>query len=282
MKLQILYFSGTGNTDYVARYLARHLALEIPQPALEIDARPIEWQPADQVSGFELIAVGFPVYAADSPKLFQDYLDELPPGEGRGAFAFCTKGAYAGRAVQRTLLRLAARSYVPLGGGSVIMPGTDGLSMTSRNSWLARKALAKDYDRLQDADRLIDDMTAIIGQLVRGHSAEALRPSRSRGDGATWLDRLWAWCYRLAEDYTRDRLYADKGCNGCGLCERICPVENIQQSNGHPQFASQCMLCLRCLHACPQEAIQIGKLTVGKFRWKGPKGNFQPLEMRPK
>jgi hypothetical protein len=41
------------------------------------------------------------------------------------------------------------------------------------------------------------------------------------------------------------------------------------------------VLCLRCLHACPQEAIQIGKLTVDKFRWKGPKGDFKPLRMRP-
>lgn len=280
MRLQLLYFSGTGNTDYVARYLAQHLtyALEFP---LDVDVRPIEWQPAGQVRGFELIAVGFPVYAANSPGLFQDYLDQLPPGEGRGAFAFCTKGAYAGGAVERTLQRLAARSYVPLGGGSVIMPGTDGLAMISNDSWLARKALEKDYNHLQDADRMVDDMTAKIGQLIEGHSPETLRvslPPRARG---TRLDQLWAWTYRMAEGYARDRFYADDSCTGCGLCERTCPVGNITLSNGHPQFADRCMLCLRCLHACPSEAIQIGRLTVGKFRWKGPTGGFQPLKMRP-
>jgi ferredoxin len=161
------------------------------------------------------------------------------------------------------------------------MPGTDGLSMISKDSWLARKALAKDYDHLQDADRLIDNMVATLLQLMDGHSTEAVRVSQSRAHWATWLDRLWAWSYRLAEDYTRDRLYADEACTGCGLCERICPVGNIKLSDNHPQFASQCMLCLRCLHACPQEAIQIGKLTAGKFRWKGPRGDFQPLRLRP-
>ena len=49
----------------------------------------------------------------------------------------------------------------------------------------------------------------------------------------------------------------------------------------HAEFADHCALCLRCLHACPQEAIQIGRLTVGKFRWRGPKGDFRPLRMRP-
>lgn len=280
MRLQLLYFSGTGNTDHVARYLAQHLT-DALESSLDIDVRPVEWQPADQVRGFELLAVGFPVYAANSPGLFQDYLDRLPPGEGRGAFAFCTKGAYAGGAVERTLQRLAARSYVPLGGGSVIMPGTDGLALISNDSWLARKALEKDYDHLQDADRMVDDMTAKIGQLIEGHAPETLRlslPPRARG---TWLDQLWAWTYKLAEGYARDRLHADNRCTACGLCERICPVQNIELSNGQPQFASRCMLCLRCLHACPQEAIQVGRLTVGKFRWRGPKGNFRPLNMRP-
>jgi ferredoxin/flavodoxin len=280
VKLQLLYFSGTGNTDYVARYLAHHLA-QIPEPSLEIDLRPIEWQPANQLDDFDLIAVGFPVYAANAPGLFQDYLDALLPGEGRGAFVFCTKGAYAGGAVQRALQRLATRSYTPLGGGSVIMPGTDGLSMIAKDSWLARKALEKDYEHLEDADRLLEDMVAKIRQLASGHSAEALRlplPPRARGN---WLDRFWEWSYRLAEGYARNRLYADQGCTACGLCERICPVRNIEMSNDHPQFADRCMLCLRCLHACPQEAIQVGRLTVGKFRWRGPQGGFQPLKMRP-
>jgi Fe-S-cluster-containing hydrogenase component 2 len=58
-------------------------------------------------------------------------------------------------------------------------------------------------------------------------------------------------------------------------------VDNIKMVDGHSQFADRCVLCLRCLHACPSEAIQIAKLTVGKFRWKGPKGAFRPLRMRP-
>ena len=62
---------------------------------------------------------------------------------------------------------------------------------------------------------------------------------------------------------------------------RLCPVDNIAMGEDGPHFARRCMLCLRCLHACPQEAIQIGRLTVDKFRWKGPKASFRPLEMRP-
>jgi hypothetical protein len=37
---------------------------------------------------------------------------------------------------------------------------------------------------------------------------------------------------------------------------------------------------MRCIHRCPEQAIQIGKNTVGKFRWQGPKGQFDPLQIR--
>ena len=277
MKLLFLYFSGTGNTDYVSHYLAQRLE----QTSVQVELRSIEWQPPEQVTGFDLLALGFPVYAADSPGFVQRYLEQLTPGTGRGAFVFCTKGAYAASAVRLNLQRLAMRGYTPLVGGDVIMPGTDGLSMISSDSWMARKALQKDYDQLKDADRLIQRMSGVLSQLAEGQTVEALRLPLQPGLKMNPSDRLWAYLYRATETWARTRLDADANCEGCGLCARICPVDNVAVRDGHAQFEDHCVLCLRCLHACPQEAIQIGRLTSGKFRWKGPKGDFKPLRLRP-
>jgi ferredoxin len=307
MRLLLIYFSGTGNTDYVARYLAHKIECE----SIEIEQRSIEWQPAEAVTGFDLLVVGFPVYAADSPEFVQAYLRHLPPGDGRGAFVFCTKGAYAGSAVRRNLRRLAGRGYVPLGGGSVLMPGTDGLSMVGKDSWMARKALEKDYDHLEDADRLAEELSASLRDLLDGRSVEALRKPLPRRPIGALSDGAWAAVYRASEGYCRARLYADQRCEGCSLCARVCPVDNVKLPDSRPRvspvdnaelpdsrarvcpvdnvklpdsrphFADRCVLCLRCLHACPQEAIQIARFTADKFRWRGPKGDFKPLRMRP-
>lgn len=277
MRLLLIYFSGTGNTDYVARYLAHKIESE----PVGIELRSIEWQPAEAVTGFDLLVVGFPVYAADSPEFVQTYLRRLPPGEGRGAFVFCTKGAYAGSAVQRNLRRLHGKGYVPLGGGSVLMPGTDGLSMVGKDSWMARKAMEKDYDHLEDADRLAEELSATLRALLAGRPVEKLgRPLPRRTVGGL-SDGVWAAAYRASEGYCRARLHADQRCEGCSLCARVCPVDNVELQDSRPHFADRCILCLRCLHACPQEAIQIARFTVDKFRWHGPKGDFKPLRRRP-
>jgi ferredoxin len=277
MRLLILYFSGTGNTDYVARYLADRL----DRGRVDVDLRSVEWQPPENVSSFDLLALGFPVYAGDSPGFVQTYLEQLPLGQNRGAFVFCTKGAYAASAVRLNLQRLAMRGYVSLLGGDVIMPGTDGLSMISKNSWMARKALQKDYDQLKDANRLVEQMNGVLLELAEGSPIEALRIPLPPQLKMTLSDRLWAYLYRATESWARARLHADDRCEGCALCARICPVDNVTVREGHAHFEDRCILCLRCLHSCPQEAIQIGKLTSGKFRWKGPKGEFKPLRLRP-
>ena len=80
-----MYFSGTGNTEYVARYLSSRLS----RSHVEADVRSIEQQPPADVGSFDLLVVGFPVYLLDSPGLVQEYLSGLPQGEGRGVFASC-------------------------------------------------------------------------------------------------------------------------------------------------------------------------------------------------
>jgi ferredoxin len=281
-KMSISYFSGTGNTDYVAHYLARRL-VDLP---VVIELHSIERRLEEARAGVaddapqDLLAVGFPVYAGDAPDMVQDYLAYLPPGEGRGAFIFCTKGAIAGSAVNRNLARLQERGYVPLGGGSIGMPGSDGLAFIGKNSRMARSALEKDYDHLKEADRLAGQMAGVISALGDGASIEAFRqavPQNSDGPG----DRLAARLYRAGMDCLRTRFWADRHCESCGLCEQICPVGNVTLSRGLPVFSDHCMLCMRCIHTCPQEAIQIGRFTAGKFRWHGPTGLFKPLRLRP-
>ena len=37
--------------------------------------------------------------------------------------------------------------------------------------------------------------------------------------------------------------------------------------NGKPAWGRQCYQCLRCIHECPQEAIQYGKGTEKRGRY---------------
>jgi ferredoxin len=59
-------------------------------------------------------------------------------------------------------------------------------------------------------------------------------------------------------------------CNGCGICEKICPVSAISLRNGRPAFSSKCQHCNGCLNWCPLKAIHFGRLNSRITRYHHP------------
>lgn len=49
--------------------------------------------------------------------------------------------------------------------------------------------------------------------------------------------------------------YDDAKCNGCGVCSKVCPVNNIKIIKERPQWQNHCETCYACFLWCPNEAI---------------------------
>ncbi|MBU8902255.1 MAG: EFR1 family ferrodoxin [Victivallales bacterium] len=52
------------------------------------------------------------------------------------------------------------------------------------------------------------------------------------------------------------RFRVESSCNACGICEKVCPVDNIKM-NDKPEFSHHCIECLACTHNCPQNSIRV-------------------------
>ena len=70
-----------------------------------------------------------------------------------------------------------------------------------------------------------------------------------------------------------DPFRVSDACVGCGQCASKCPLNNIELRSGTPVWGKQCTHCMACISYCPAKAIEYGKRSVGKPRYR-----FEELE----
>ena len=65
----------------------------------------------------------------------------------------------------------------------------------------------------------------------------------------------------IIKDFDKLTLLADRSfrlnerCNGCAICEKICPVKNIKMIEKKPVWQHRCENCYACFQWCPHDAI---------------------------
>jgi Pyruvate/2-oxoacid:ferredoxin oxidoreductase delta subunit len=61
----------------------------------------------------------------------------------------------------------------------------------------------------------------------------------------------------------------DEKCNGCGICTRVCPINNIKMVENRPVWQHHCENCFACYGWCPEEAIH-GDIVSYNERYHHP------------
>jgi ferredoxin len=250
----IYFYSGTGNSLWAARELAK--ALGEPKHFVSISK-----SPAPPVADCALVGLVFPVHMWGVPRAILNFIDQQTFNPGTYCFAVATN---AGE-VSRTLVQLdrALRNknaflaagwglklpsnYIPWGG-----PGTQ--SEIEKHVAEARQKLG------------------VIAETIAARSSHSIE---KKSGPAEWLHRL---VYRMASPHlaTMDRAFwADSKCNGCGICAKVCPVKNIELQKATPVWQGHCQQCFACLQWCPQQAVQFGKNTVRYKRYHHPEVGLQ-------
>ena len=248
MSTTLYYFSGTGNSYYVAKEMQKRLK--------ESELVPITRYIAQQEVNVTSQKVGliFPLYFQGMPKVVLDFVQKLHLDKVEYVFAVVTQGdgAYQGGALTQLKQVLKAKNKKLSAGFHIHMPENYlpllKVQLEEKQKILFKKADAKivTISSLVNAGSNKIE-TEIIG-FVRALSYNPFLKS---------LDTL-------DEKFT----ITDK-CIGCGLCEEVCHFDNIKMVDGKPIWHKNCQCCLACLNYCPNSAIELGK-SQNKKRYHHP------------
>lgn len=243
----VIYFSGTGNSAYVAKKIAGIIGDEVLDLFGKIKNR--DYSPLKSEKPF---VVSAPTYSWRIPHILREFLEKTPLEGNSRIYFLMTCGDDIGNAEKylKKLCSQIGKEY--MGCGVFRMPENYIAMFTAPNDEQSSRIIAKQTKNIRNTANLISSgkkLDAVnvntVGKLKSGIVNTA----------------FYALCVSAKKFRTTEK------CVSCGKCEKVCPLSNITIKDGKPVWGKDCTHCMACICKCPAEAIEYGNKSVGQNRY---------------
>lgn len=247
----IYYFSGTGNTAFVACEFQDNYK----KKGISVDLFQIEKiEAVTSQSKYDFLMIGFPTYYFYPPQIVVDFVKKLPEVKDKPVILFATAGSSAGASFNVLEKVLRKKKYQVISNFLYVMPSNDGFLFgkdAQKNEQIDliinnnQEKIKRDFDTIVSGKSKFvkcNFVLELISKLISPFSKTKDKNAKNR----------WFW--------------QREACNYCGLCERVCPTRNItiKKEKGKVTFGNNCMFCTRCYNFCPQKAIHYKSIKKTK------------------
>ncbi|MBN2379397.1 EFR1 family ferrodoxin [candidate division WOR-3 bacterium] len=282
MSAEIYYFSGAGNSFAAARDIAAKLKgdlIAIPslmnQESIETDA--------------DVVGLVFPVYYAEYrgvPLIVWRFIEKLENLSSKYIFAVAVHSGGPDVTIQHLADHISNHGGKLSGGFTFKMDVPYPVSAKLKKAFFGKDlgdpssypGMAAEQKKVyQDWKLKLAEITSYVSSRGEG-TLETLSPA-AKALRAIFLPLrrlMFMGRYKQLAGESRKHFYelvplADRSfritenCNSCGICAKVCPVANIEITDGGPGWLHHCENCYACFKWCPENAIS-GKIVEYAIR----------------
>jgi flavodoxin/Pyruvate/2-oxoacid:ferredoxin oxidoreductase delta subunit len=248
-KKMVLYFSGTGNSRYVAEFVAKIIGDEVAS----INAL-IKGKNKSPIMSAKPFVITAPVYAGRIPRIADKFIREIEFKGNKNVY-FIVTCAQTPWNTQAYIEKLCNnKGFNLLGLNSLVMP----------QNYIEHTDIKSDAENDEIINSAIPKIKLLAETIKDG------KPFPKEEPGKSFMSKvlnpiMYAFIVKAKGFYTTDL------CKGCGKCAERCPLNNIKIVNGKPQWGKECTHCMACIGGCSNKAIENGKKTIGRNRYYNTK-----------
>ncbi len=250
----IFYFTGTGNSKYIADKISVCFDEELIDIAKAVNNSDFTYECSNE----KYIGFVFPTYAWSIPYVVKEFvtkmeLDNIP--DNAYVFAINNCGASEGRSLYDLSKILKDKNISLNYTRSIVLPDNYIVLLNVPDKEEQNKMFKKANIK----------MANIINNITRFKNSVILHKGP-----LFFLYKLANILFTKFMNKT-SKFKVNDDCVGCGLCADICNTNAIKIEDGKPVWVNNsCVKCLACINRCPVEAINYGSKTEGKERYVNP------------
>lgn len=254
----VVWYSQTGHTARIGRIVAD----EWRRAGLQVDAADYRAVDFKSVAGYDLIAIGTPVFYMEVPGNLREWMAMLPPLKGIPVASFVTFGGQ-GDGQRRTSIALL--KMMGTKGAAPVGVGMFGNMSTFAPTWsTGNSARTLKYRHLPDARTFAAARDFAAGALANARAGRVVAVDAGSGlDGILGVLPQVAFTKLAMSGHHID----PDECIACGECVRKCPTGAVPKSPGKVD-SGRCIACMGCVNNCPTGAMRVdfaGKPLYGFF-----------------
>ncbi len=242
-KIMVLYFTGTGNSRYVAEKIANKAKSEL----LNLS----DWIKKNETFDMqaENVILVTPTYAWRIPRIVRDWIRKADFSAVKKVWFVMTCGSEIGYASAYNQNICSEKLCEYMGTAEIIMPENYVAMFSVPNNDESKEIIVK-------ADPVIEQVAQAITAREKLPGGKDSLHYRTLSGGANPL--FYLFCVKSKLFKINDK------CIGCGKCAKKCPLNNISIIDRKPVWGKNCTHCMACICYCPTEAIEYGEKSKGK------------------
>lgn len=259
-QLVIYYFSGTGNSANVARWLAETAQAKGINTVLVNIAHADRLHVVAPVAD-TLIAFCSPVHGFNYPPVMQSYIRRFPKGNNPVLLLNTRAGMLIGKWITPGLsgitFYLSALILRIKGYGIKAM-----LPVDLPSNWISVHPSLNDRTVKYLHERNKERVKVFANRVFSGKTDfRALREIvQDLLVSPVSLGYFLVGRFLFAKTY-----YASGNCTNCDLCVEQCPVKAIKKVDNRPFWTFKCESCMHCMSYCPHKAIETAHGAIIAF-----------------
>lgn len=232
----ILYFSGTGNSQFVAKQISD----QIKDDLVSIN----EYIKNNKVGDFKSekpFVFVIPTYSWRMPRIIEDWLNKSSFSGNLNSYFILTCGGHVGNASHYAKDICSKKGFKFRGLSELLMPENYIALFTTPNEEECKSIIEKSKSQIQilanqikNNEDLYTKKVSLGGKILSGPINSVFYSILVKDKGFTVSDK----------------------CISCGKCVKNCPLNNIELVNKKPVWKGNCTHCMACIGCCPVRAIE--------------------------